>query len=157
MSSDFIMTVEEIGTEYCAYFTRKKQGYSYEELTALNKSIISLPAEIESQFDLSQEKSWWFPDVNAEFTDSEILICFKETTTYPELSIEDFNFENAESIEYISLRPTGGKYENAENYTQIAVIRLKEKSLDRVVEAVHYFQRISIIFCAEPNYIYQIT
>lgn len=63
-------------------------------------------------------------------------------------------YENAESISYIFLRPTGGQYENAEKYTQIAEITLKEKGRDKVIEAVQYFERISIIVAAEPNYLW---
>mgnify|MGYP006864443814 CR=1 FL=1 len=40
-------------------------------------------------------------------------------------------YENAESISYIFLRPTGGQYENAEKYTQIAEITLKEKDMEQ--------------------------
>ena len=118
-----------------------------------DKSLISLSPEIESQFDLSQEKIWWNSNTNADYTDNAILICFKKTTTYPELSIEDFNFENAESMRYLALRPSGGMYENAEKYTQIAIIYLKEKGRDKVIEAVLYFERISIILCAEPDFL----
>jgi hypothetical protein len=131
-------------------------GYVDNQKDEPDKSIISLSEEIEIQFDLSQENSWWNSNSTVDFTDDKILICFKKTTTYPQLSIEDFNFENGESIEYISLRPTGGKYEITENFTQIAVINLKEKGRDRVIEAVRYFERISIIYCAEPNYIFSI-
>ena len=106
-----------------------------------NKSIISISPEIESQFDLSQEKVWWELNPNADFTDDRILICFKKTTTYPELSIEDFNFENAESITYLALRP-GENYVNTEKYSQIAVINLKEKGYSKLIEAILYFERI---------------
>ena len=54
------------------------------------------------------------------------------------------------------LRPIDGNYGNVENYTQIAKINLKEKGRDKVIEAVRYFERISIILCAQPNYIYSI-
>ena len=66
--------------------------------------------------------------------------------------LTEYGYENAESISYLALRPTGGKYENAENYTQIAMIILKEKGRDKVIEAVQYFERISIIIAAEPSY-----
>ena len=125
----------------------------FEEFT-YQPSIISLSAEIESQFDLTGKKYWWHSGTNADFADDSILICFQKTTTYPELSVEDFMYENAESISYICLRPTGGQYENAEKYTQIAEITLKEKGRDKVIEAVQYFERISIIVAAEPNYLW---
>ncbi len=121
-----------------------------------NKSIISLSSEIESQFDLTDEKIWWNSNTNIDFADDRILIIFKKTTTYPELSIEDFDYENAESIRYLFLRPTDGQYGNAKNYRQIAEIHLKEKGRDKVIEAVRYFERISIILCVQPNYIYGI-
>ena len=124
----------------------------FEEFT-YQPPIISLSAEIESQFDLTGEKYWWYSGTNAEFDDGTILICFQKTTSYPELSVEDFMYENAESIRYLFLRPMGGQYENAENYTQIARITLKEKGRDKVIEAVQYFERISIIRAAEPNYV----
>lgn len=123
----------------------------FEEFT-YQPSIISLSKEIESQFDLTGKKYWWYSGTSADFADDRILICFQKTATYPELSVEDFMYENAESIRYLALHPTGGKYENAENYTQIAVIVLKEKGRDKVIEAVQYFERISIIIAAEPSY-----
>ncbi len=153
----FVITNEADNYEYICEF------YDYgttvipvkiDDIETPNKSLISLSSEIESQFDLSQEKIWWNSDTNIDFEDDKIVVCFKNTTTYPELSIEDFNYENAESIEYMFLRPKDGQYENAENYTQIAVINLKEKGRDRGIEAVRYFERISIILCAQPNYIY---
>ena len=130
----------------------KKYGVATDYIYPMeDKSVISLSPEIESQFDLSQEKVWWTYDENADFTDSEMLVCFKKTDTYPELSVADFNFENTESIEYISLRPS--EFETPQDFTQIAVIHLKEKGRDKVIEAVRYFERISIIYCAEPNHL----
>ena len=119
-----------------------------------NPTIISMPLEIESQFDLTEEKIWWKNDSTVDFADDTILVCFKYTATYPELSIEDFNFDNAERIEYLFLRPNNGAYNK--DFTQIAQIYLKEKGRDKVIEAVRYFERISIILVAEPNYIYGI-
>lgn len=181
-SYDFEFTAYGEQAVYSYYFTDKKltkfvitneaDNYEYiwefydygttvipvkiDDIETSDKSIISLSSEIESQFDLTDEKIWWNSNTNIDFADDKIIIIFKKTTMYPELLIEDFDYENAESIKYLFLRPTGGQYENAENYRQIAVINLKEKGRDRVIEAVLYFERISIIRCAEPDYIYGI-
>ncbi|MBQ8308823.1 MAG: hypothetical protein IJX96_03215 [Clostridia bacterium] len=139
--------------DICGYYVGVEESIT--PVPDPDKSIISLAPEIENQFDLSQEKIWWNSDTNTDFADDKIVVIFKKTTIYPELSIEDFNFENAESIEYLFLRPTGGLYDN-ENYRQMAAINLKEKGRDKVIEALCYFERISIILYAGPEFEYSI-
>lgn len=121
------------------------------------KPMISLPLEIESMFEINmQEKIWFNYNPKSEFADDSIIITFMKTTTYPELSIDVFNFENAEGIEYLFSRPHNENTETNENYRQIAEIHLKEKGREKVLEAIYYFERISIIKHAGPNYIYHI-
>lgn len=118
------------------------------------KSEIALSKLIEVQFDLTDEKIYW-TDNTVDYTDDEILIIFKKSYTYPELKIEDFHFDNAESIDYIFLKPRDESL--SANYRQIAAINLKEHGKDKVIEAVKYFERLSIVYAAQPNYIYGIA
>ena len=118
-----------------------------------DRSLISMPKAIEQMFDLSEEKIRWNGDVNGDFDDSTILIAFKSTEGFPELPVKCFGFPNAESIDYISLRPPATWSGNPSDYRQFAVIELKEHGKRRVVEAALYFDRLSILYLAGPDYI----
>ena len=67
-----------------------------------------------------------------------------------------FNFENAASMSYLALRPPEyyykpGNEEWLANFTQIASIELKEKTEEKMIEAIRYFERFEIVRMAGPN------
>lgn len=98
-------------------------------------------------FDMSDEQEYWVEQPLEKSDDDRIRIVFKKTKAdiYPELTLDDLKFENAERIEYINLRPnyalTSLSEDYLDNFRQIADVYLKEKGCDKVLEAIKYFEK----------------
>ena len=65
-------------------------------------------------------------------------------------------------MEYLALRPPEYYYQPGyedwvANFTQIASITLKEKSKEKVVEAIKYFESLEIIKSASPDISYDMN
>ena len=54
--------------------------------------------EILKQFDLSDEQEYWSAEGVNNFEEDKVRVVFKKTTTYPELSLDDFALDNALKI-----------------------------------------------------------
>lgn len=106
--------------------------------------------KILKEFDLTEPKEYWTGSIDDDFTDDKVLICMRKTTTFPELELYHFKMDNAESLKYIALRPPEN-YENPSGYRQIAVITLKERGKDKVVEAIKHLEKLPFIKTASPN------
>lgn len=112
--------------------------------------------EISMQFDVAEKKVFWTGSIDDDFKDDRVYVIFKRTYTYPELETNDFNFDNAASIDYKSVKPVTA-IENCSieyllyRYRQIACIYLKDTGKDKVIEAIEYFQKLDFIKCAEPD------
>ena len=112
--------------------------------------------KISIQFDVAEEKVFWTGSIDNDFKDDRVYVIFKRTYTYPELEIDNFNFHNAVSIDYKSVKPVTA-IENCSieyllyRYRQIACIYLKDTGKDKVIEAIEYFQKLDFIKCAEPD------
>lgn len=111
---------------------------------------------ISMQFDVTEKKVFWTGSIDNDYKDDRVYVIFKRTYTYPELEIDDLNFHNATSIDYISVKPVTA-IENCSieyllyRYRQIACIYLKDTGKDKVIEAIEYFQKLDFIKCAEPD------
>lgn len=132
----------------CVYFVACKDD-----------DTISLPYRIEKYFDLEEEKVYW----DGEFADNGktncIYIKFKTIRNarldvdtpimFPVLCCQDLEYYNAELLVYESSAPSAidafiGVYH------QSAIVYLKEKGKDKVLEAIDYFSRMSIVYYAGP-------
>lgn len=105
---------------------------------------------ISNQFDLTELKEYWTGSINDDFEDDRIVVIMKKTTIYPELELETFGLDNAESLHYSFLAP---KNENP-NFHQILVIFLKTKGKDQVILAINELNKLDFIKTASPEYIY---
>lgn len=108
--------------------------------------------EFLKEFDLTEPKEYWTGTIDDNFSDDRVLVCMRKTTTFPELELHHFELDNAESLEYLMLRPPED-YENPSGYTQIAVITLKEHGKDKVVDAIKHLEKLPFIKLASPNHI----
>ncbi|NLT18600.1 MAG: hypothetical protein BWX72_00527 [Firmicutes bacterium ADurb.Bin080] len=105
---------------------------------------------ISNQFDLTELKEYWTGSIDDDFEDDRVVVIMKKTTTYPELDVETFGLDNAESLHYSFLAP---KNENP-NFHQILVIFLKTKGKDQVILAINELNKLDFIKTASPEYIY---
>lgn len=111
---------------------------------------------ISMQFDVTEKNVFWSGSIDDDFKDDRLYIIFKRTYTYPELTINDFNFSNASGIDYKYAKPATSiedcsiKY-LLFSYRQIACIYLEEIGKDKVIEAVEYFRKLDFIKCATPD------
>lgn len=99
-------------------------------------------------------KSLWNGSIEDDFADDTVGIVFRRTLTFPELELRYFKLNNAESVEYIALRPPenyeaqGGKISE---YHQIATIHLKDHGKEKVIEAVRHLEKLDFLKGAYPN------
>lgn len=92
-----------------------------------------------------------------------VKVTFKKAFEYPMiLNVEDLNFENARSIgfDFSSPPPMDIDYscywrdKSPEDFRLTATIFLKERSFEKVLEAIEYLQSLDFIRRAEPIFNY---
>ena len=121
---------------------------------------ISLPYRIEKYFDLEEEKVYW----DGNFTEDSKIHCvyieFKKVKKarldadppimFPILNFEDLEYDNAEQMVYQSSAPSTINAMTLATYRQTAIVFLKDKGKENVIEAIEYFSCMSIVYYASP-------
>jgi hypothetical protein len=102
------------------------------------------------QFDLTDEKIIWEGSVDDEFEETCVYVVLKKTDKYPKLRLSAFNLKNAESLEYINLKPTEN---SSADFRQSLWINLKKHGDSAVVEAIRQLEKLDFVKQASPMYI----
>ena len=102
-----------------------------------------VPSSVLKQYDLSDEKYSAHNYEDEDFTDDMVIIVFKRSLTNYKPKPSDFSFYNIKSIDFVNDNPSSGRH--------IAFVYLKLKSRDKVLEAVKYFDSLSIVQSVEAN------
>ncbi len=109
---------------------------------------------IAKYYDMSDPKITWAGNIDENFTDDRIIVILRKNSDKKVPSLSYYGLDNAKSIRYLF-----GPSDSAEEgtlHTDMAVIYLKEKGKDKVVEAIKIVEKKPIVKCVEPNYIYPI-
>ena len=112
--------------------------------------------EVLAMFDLEEEAHVW-KDNDQQFGFDLVIICFKKTSVYPKLKLENFHLSKAKRIEYVFLRPKDSNMDDLEyieRYRQMAFVHLKKKTRDAVVTTIRELEALPFIASASPNYIH---
>ena len=105
-----------------------------------------VPSNVLKQYYLGDEKYSAHNYEDEDFTDDMVIIVFKRSLTNYKPKPSDFSFYNIKSIDFINDNPSTGRH--------IAFVYLKQKGRDKVLEAVKYFDSLSIVQSVEANVAY---
>ena len=99
-----------------------------------------VPNRVLKQYDLNDEKIPAKVSDN-DFSDDMVIVILKRSPTKYKPTVLDFAFYNIENIEYL--------FENSERC--FLFVYLKYKGKDKVLEAVKYFDSLSIVYSVSPD------
>lgn len=109
---------------------------------------------IADNFDLNDEKVYWYGTIDDDFHPDKIVVIFKKTTKYPKLTIEDLMVPNLLSIEYSSVKP---KNNHLTNFRQMAYLYLADEGKEKVLETIKLLEELEYIHYAGPDLIYNVA
>ncbi|MBQ9481711.1 MAG: hypothetical protein IJU84_06080 [Clostridia bacterium] len=111
-----------------------------------------------ANFEEQEEKIYTVVNIDDDFDDGSVLVVMKKWASQFDRVYEPefFGYENIESVEDLTrfIDPDNAKYLDKEKFHKILKLNLKEKSKEKVVEAVNVLQKLKSVLSVEPNYIF---
>lgn|SRR5690554_78409 len=132
----------------------KKDDLSSDETLIGESTQEKISNSIADNFDLNDEKIYWSGTIDDDFHPDKVVVIFKKTTEYPELTIADLKVPNLLSIEYSSIKP---KNNHLTNFRQMAYLYLADEGKEKVLEVIKLLEELEYIQYVGPVLIYTVA
>ena len=137
--------IENILTEFK---TKVSNVTTIEELNALLvvvkeeiNGVLTKMEELLKHFDLTDPKEYWTGFESSNFATDVIEVTLRKTTTYPYLSLSDFDLDCAVRLDYINYKPI----DNEPNFRQKLSIQLKDVSNEQMESIVKQIDKLEFV------------